>query len=78
VNDVYGHPIGDEVIREVVFQLGRAIRRDDHLVRWGGEEFLVLLPNCGSRQAAEIAAVVIDLVSLNTFAVLTGTSPSSR
>jgi diguanylate cyclase (GGDEF)-like protein len=63
INDLYGHPTGDEVIKEVVSKIDRAIRTDDHLIRWGGEEFLVLLPNCDTSHATDIANAIVDLVA---------------
>lgn len=43
VNDVYGHATGDQVLREMAAILGRHLRPEDLAVRWGGEEFLVIL-----------------------------------
>ncbi len=43
VNDTYGHPIGDSVIAEVSDRIRNAIRKTDIGIRWGGEEFVVLL-----------------------------------
>ena len=43
VNDGYGHDTGDRVLRHVARQLQRGLRQGDALVRWGGEEFLVVL-----------------------------------
>src|SRR5262249_18392867 len=43
-NDEYGHNVGDLVLREVGSIICRAIRGSDVAARWGGEEFLVLLP----------------------------------
>ena len=45
VNDVNGHPVGDEVLQELVRRVHSLLRAGDELVRWGGEEFLILLPN---------------------------------
>ena len=44
VNDQYGHECGDEVLRRVADTLRLGVREQDHVARWGGEEFLLLLP----------------------------------
>lgn len=46
VNDTYGHNIGDDVLVEVAETISNNIRKTDTLGRWGGEEFLVILPEC--------------------------------
>jgi diguanylate cyclase (GGDEF)-like protein len=46
VNDTYGHPIGDIVLRETAQRLRDSARRYDHVGRVGGEEFLIVAPNC--------------------------------
>jgi diguanylate cyclase (GGDEF)-like protein len=51
VNDRYGHPVGDEVLREIGARVRSAIRDCDDAGRYGGEEFLVLLGNCDARFA---------------------------
>ena len=43
VNDRHGHPVGDEILREVGRRLGAGVRGRDHVVRMGGDEFVVLL-----------------------------------
>ena len=55
VNDCFGHGVGDDVLREVADVIGRAIRGDDALIRWGGEEFLLVLPGARRPQAIELA-----------------------
>ena len=56
VNDTYGHLVGDESLRQVAYQLRDHIRHPDMAGRYGGEEFLILLPNSNSNAAAEQAA----------------------
>lgn len=45
VNDVYGHETGDSVLKELTHLVKTAIRKTDLFVRWGGEEFLLLVPD---------------------------------
>jgi len=51
VNDTYGHDVGDEVLKKVVSLVQRYTRDDDKLIRWGGEEF-VILTSCESIEGA--------------------------
>ncbi len=44
VNDTYGHPMGDQVLRRVASVMSRTLRNSDFLARWGGEEFTALFP----------------------------------
>jgi diguanylate cyclase (GGDEF)-like protein len=55
VNDTYGHSVGDEVLRQVAGQLQDHIRHPDIVGRYGGEEFLILLPSSDTNAAAEQA-----------------------
>jgi diguanylate cyclase (GGDEF)-like protein len=55
VNDVHGHAAGDAVLAEVAKRLQSRLREEDHLGRFGGEEFLVLLPDTNAEAAAHVA-----------------------
>lgn len=55
VNDTYGHRTGDEVLRMVGQSLANGLRRGDIPIRWGGEEFIALLPGANSRGLAASA-----------------------
>jgi diguanylate cyclase (GGDEF)-like protein len=63
VNDVHGHPVGDRVLKEVTRSIRSSVRRTDHVIRWGGEEFLVLLPDCPTRIAEQLAGSLLALIS---------------
>ena len=64
VNDTYGHLTGDSVLREVSRRMLAEIRTYDSLGRYGGEEFLVLLPGCQTadtaRKAEQLRASMIE------------------
>lgn len=56
VNDRFGHAVGDDLLKTVAHRLSHSIRENDHISRYGGDEFVILM-NCGSaRQEAEILA----------------------
>ena len=55
VNDTYGHDVGDQVLRRMADITRKCIRKNDVLARWGGEEFIVLLPQASSGEALEVA-----------------------
>ena len=52
INDTWGHPAGDQVLQRVAAVLRTGVRDTDSVVRWGGEEFLLVLSNC--EQAAAL------------------------
>lgn len=55
INDTYGHEAGDAVLVEVVRQLESALRHYDSIGRYGGEEFLVVMPGVGNKEALMIS-----------------------
>ncbi|PJA32361.1 MAG: hypothetical protein CO187_04385 [Zetaproteobacteria bacterium CG_4_9_14_3_um_filter_53_7] len=55
INDQHGHDIGDTVLKAVSKQLSSSLRQVDIVSRWGGEEFIALLPETWSEQAATVA-----------------------
>lgn len=55
LNDTYGHAVGDAVLVEVAARLERIARSGDVIARWGGEEFIVLLPGSDVDQARAAA-----------------------
>jgi len=54
INDTYGHAAGDNVIRALANLLRQRLRRIDSLGRYGGEEFVAVLPECSALQARRI------------------------
>ncbi len=55
LNDTYGHEAGDSCLREAARRLAEAVRTTDLPVRWGGEEFVVLMPDAQEEHAAVVA-----------------------
>ncbi|MFP5347877.1 MAG: diguanylate cyclase [Actinomycetes bacterium] len=55
VNDAFGHPVGDRLLRTVADYLQRGLRGGDMVGRWGGEEFLVVCPGSTLQEATELA-----------------------
>ena len=55
INDVHGHAAGDRVLRAVAALLGERLRGHDAVARWGGEEFLLLLPETELETARDVA-----------------------
>lgn len=68
VNDTYGHAVGDLVLREFCRHLAEGLRKGDVASRWGGEEFLVLLPRTHVTEAAEVAERVRSSVATSPIA----------
>ncbi|UTA46598.1 sensor domain-containing diguanylate cyclase [Simiduia sp. 21SJ11W-1] len=63
INDNFGHSVGDVCLREVAAVLQKELRKTDVLARFGGEEFVVLLPVCDAEQAMETAQRVSEAIA---------------
>lgn len=63
INDNYGHSVGDMCLREVAKVLQAELRKTDVLARFGGEEFVALLPVCDADQAMETALRVSQAIA---------------
>jgi two-component system cell cycle response regulator len=69
VNDTHGHDVGDSVLKEFALRLRRNIRGVDLACRYGGEEFVVLMPDTDYRQAQNVAERVRAAVAERSFEV---------
>jgi diguanylate cyclase (GGDEF)-like protein len=68
-NDTYGHSVGDEALRVVAQALRNTARTFDHVVRYGGEEFALILPHTDSEQAFAAAERMRKAISSNPVVV---------
>ncbi|WP_430457220.1 diguanylate cyclase [Rheinheimera sp.] len=67
INDMHGHDAGDDVLRQVATYLRQRLRSQDLLARWGGEEFLLLMPNTTLPQAQQLVdALRLGIRTLDT------------
>lgn len=64
INDTLGHATGDEVLRDVAIRLTRVCGKNAHVIRWGGEEFLIYAPCESAAAAAQLTEDV--LIALNS------------
>ncbi|BDT68880.1 putative diguanylate cyclase DgcT [Comamonadaceae bacterium OS-1] len=65
VNDTHGHDAGDKVLVEVARRCAQGLRTTDLLARWGGEEFVVLLPNTPLEHARQLAERMREAVAFS-------------
>jgi diguanylate cyclase (GGDEF) domain len=67
MNDNYGHLFGDKIMLEIVAIIKKEIRQTDVFARWGGDEFVILLPNTDSKQALELTERLRNSIESNKF-----------
>jgi diguanylate cyclase (GGDEF)-like protein len=67
INDRYGHDAGDHVLVGVSNLLSRLLSRSDGLCRWGGEEFIIFIPNSTLKDATPVIEAVRDVISTEVF-----------
>lgn len=66
-NDAYGHPEGDELLRQLAQALQERVRQGDLVARYGGEEFVALLANTGTEKAMQAAKRLCKAVAAHSF-----------
>jgi diguanylate cyclase (GGDEF)-like protein len=67
VNDVHGHPAGDRLLQRVAERLGRVVRKSDVLVRWGGEEFLIMSRSADPLGTPAFCERILDVMASEAF-----------
>lgn len=70
INDRYGHPVGDRVLKEFSQLLQLNIRVTDILSRWGGEEFVILMPQISISNAAILAEKTRSMIKNHSFKII--------
>lgn len=67
VNDTYGHAMGDFVLKATAQTIQNSVRKEDYVIRWGGEEILVILHNQTKQQLLISATNICHKISVNLF-----------
>ncbi len=67
INDVYGHHFGDLVLKQLSVQLKRMVRKYDTVIRFGGEEFIIITPGAGQEIALILAQRLLEVIKLYNF-----------
>jgi diguanylate cyclase (GGDEF)-like protein len=77
VNDRYGHAMGDRVLVAIANRMKSEIRKSDILVRWGGDEFMIVSRNCDRTEASGFCRRILDVVDV-PIAIESAGSPTMR
>jgi diguanylate cyclase (GGDEF)-like protein/PAS domain S-box-containing protein len=67
INDTYGHDVGDDVLREFSTVISKQIRKSDRLGRWGGEEFILLLPELNREHTVKLTEKLRETIANHLF-----------
>jgi diguanylate cyclase (GGDEF)-like protein len=67
INDVHGHPAGDRLLQLVASRLGKVVRKSDVLVRWGGEEFLIMTRSADPTGTPAFCERILDVMASEPF-----------
>lgn len=73
LNDRHGHAVGDEILRQIARRIDQSVRELDIVCRWGGEEFVFLLPRTHATEARRLVERVRDRVGATPFTTDAGT-----
>ena len=69
INDTFGHDIGDKILIESIDLIKRLIRSNDTIIRWGGEEFVILLSNCNIEEAYTVGEKIRGKIAVHNYNV---------
>ncbi len=72
INDLYGHAVGDEALKKIAKLIQRNIRKDDILIRYGGDEFLLLLNRCPDTDCKEVFRRIHALINKSALELKNG------
>lgn len=67
INDVYGHQFGDIVLRQFAQEVKRLVRKNNTVVRYGGEEFVIIAPETNRAEAMNLAQRLLEEINLKNF-----------
>ncbi|MDO9055361.1 MAG: diguanylate cyclase [Sulfuricurvum sp.] len=67
VNDLYGHLIGDEALKHIAGLVKQRLRKSDIIARWGGEEFIILLPDSSLEETLSVGEIIRQTIELENF-----------
>lgn len=69
VNDTFGHTVGDEVLKTLIARMRKVLRKGETIVRYGGEEFIIMLPGIDAKKANEVAWRINAAIKASKFQI---------